>query len=141
MIKELNLRNAKFRLDQIENKIDYLKQKKAEIELIVMPKAKPINEIMVDGGKIAKDKLLEYTCKIDEIQNEMHQLIVEYKNLNKWYMRELEIIGKMDPLIKEIILCREEKHMTWERTAGRIGYSRRQCINIYNKWRKEENND
>jgi hypothetical protein len=124
------LRDKIYLKKKLENDIKY---KLDRIDLLRTKIPSPKFDKDKVQGNHPNDKMLDVIIKIQEMEEDVRFIRMELDVLNPRIEEELKIIGEFEPLTKKIIELRELHKMTWEKIAEATNYSRRQCINIYNK--------
>lgn len=140
-IKELTIKEANNRIDEIDNKLEYYLNKK-EIEFNkTQPKATDIKTDITTGGARV-DKNIQYMiiCEqydpiIESLQNEKQILLdfveKELKRINKYGDVEQQII-----YYKEQYIPRYHDEVTWYFISRKVHASESTCRRIYKKYKK-----
>lgn len=138
----MTIREAQEEYKMLEAEELYWLEKKESIKTLVMPKAMNPTGIIVDGGK-CEDKMLLYVEQLDEQKiNETIAYIRKQKSITMKYIEKLlKIRNEYPTLEKRIYDLRHDpeymrthnKPMPFWKIGKIVGYSRQQCINIYNK--------
>lgn len=140
-IKELTIKEANNRIDEIDNKLEYYLNKK-ELEFNkTQPKATDIKTDITTGGARV-DKNIQYMiiCEqydpiIDSLQNEKQILLdfveKELKRINKYGDVEQQII-----YYKEQYIPRYHDEVTWYFISRKVHASESTCKRIYKKYKK-----
>ncbi len=131
----MTLKEANKELKQLDNEYTYWLNEKELLESLVIPQAVDTTKEKVEGGRRV-DRMLKYveTEDIKQINATLDYIFKRRKNLMEYIDRELRIIGEYEPLERKIILLRNEKHMKWDEIAIIVGYCKRQCQRIYDKY-------
>ncbi len=140
-IKELTIKEANNRIDEIDNKLEYYLNKK-ELEFIkTQPKGTDIKTDITTGGARV-DKNIQYMiiCEqydpiIESLQNEKQVLLdfveKELKRINKYRDVEQQII-----YYKEQYIPRYPDEVTWYFISRKVHASESTCRRIYKKYKK-----
>lgn len=132
----MTIYEANRRIKEIENKLQYLYEIKQLAFESTQPKAMKPAEVSVQSShKMQIYTKLDYS--IDEIEPEIKTLKKELETLEKYVKGYYEILEEYDPIIKKIITCREEYHMTWDEISIRCGYSERACRYKYQEYKRK----
>lgn len=130
----MTIREAKRELEHLENELDRLLNEKEILFIKTQPKGV---EIKLDPIRSTNrsDKYLDYVISVEEkqIDNQIDVIYAQRKIIENWVLRELEIIGKYEPLEQKIIQLRQSGRK-WLEIAGIVNYSTRQCQRIYDKY-------
>ena len=104
-------------------------------------KATRLKEMLVKGGKINNDALLNAIVGTDEHTEELRELYrakTAYENYmlneierNKLYQPTIAIVFLKDILKVEDEKGKKTKRLTWQDVANIVNYSERQCQNYY----------
>ena len=141
--KLMTLKDAKIRLSQCHNNLEYWINEKLILTSKATIQAQNIKEESVNGG-LRTDKYAKLDYIIDDIDPIIEYLNNEIRNLNNFIEQSLKTLGEYEPLERKIIELRENKKMKWEQIASVVNYSERQCQRIYDKYckrtRKTRNN-
>lgn len=124
-------------IEEKENELRYLKEVKQLAFESTQPKAIQPNDISVQSSHLNRMyEKLDYS--IDEIEPRIAKLEKELSILKKYKKNYYEILEKYDPIQKQIIVLREEKHMTWDKIAQACNYSERSCHYKYDEYKKSK---
>lgn len=141
--KLMTLKDAKIRLSQCNNNLEYWINEKIILTSKATIQAQNIKEESVKGG-LRADKYAKLDYIIDDIDPIIEYLNNEIRNLNNFIEQSLKTLGEYEPLERKIIELRENQKMKWEQIASKVNYSERQCQRIYDKYckriRKTRNN-
>lgn len=126
----MTINEARANLEKLESDLEYYLNEKEIIK--PLPKASDITLEKVQGGT-RSDKMINYVMTLEEknIDNIINSLQDRIQNLNEWIERELKILGKYEPLKREIVVLKEESKLTYYQISQRVGYSERQVRRIY----------
>lgn len=129
----MTLKEANRELEHLDNELDRLLNEKELLFLKTQPKGV---EIKLDsiGSSNRSDKYLDYVITVEEkqIDNQIDVIHAKRKIMENWVLRELEIIGKYEPLEQKIIKLRQAGKK-WFEISSIVNYSTRQCQRIYDK--------
>lgn len=130
----MTLKEANRELEHLDNELDRLLNEKELLFLKTQPKGV---EIKLDPIRSSNrsDKYLDYLITVEEkqIDNQIDVIHAKRKIIENWVLRELEIIGKYEPLEQEIIKLRQAGKK-WLEISSIVNYSTRQCQRIYDKY-------
>ena len=142
MVEKLDIREAKNRVNKIDNKLEYyLDKKERELNKIRL-KSPNLDIELVNGGK-REDKYINYASvceKYDPIINELYE---EKFALEKFIEKELKRLNQYDEVeqlivyYKEIYTPKKKLEKTWDWIAGQVHYSKTQCRRIYREYKKK----
>lgn len=143
----MTIREAQEMYKTLEAEESYWIDRKESLKTLVMPKAmNPTGEV-VDGGK-REDKMLLYVEKLDEQKiNETIAYIRKQKTITMNFIEKLlKIRNEYQTLERRIYDLRNDgeylrthnKPMPFWKIGKMVGYSKAQCIRIYNKMTQKE---
>lgn len=144
MIKKLDIREAKNRVNRIDNLLEYYLGKKERELNKILPKSSNLNIELVEGGK-REDRYINYASvceKYDPIINELYE---EKFALEQFIEKELKRLNQYDEVeqlivyYKEIYTPKKKLEKTWDWIAGQVHYSKSQCKRIYSKYKNKRN--
>lgn len=137
----MNIRLANNRIYEIDERIDYLLNKKEEEITKVLPRATKFEADKVFSTRVESNANLYYIIENEKIDAEIDFLSREKDILLSFIEKELRRLKKYHEIENIIIYYRENKlrKYTWEKIAHIVNLSERQCINIYQKYRKQRN--
>ncbi len=135
----MNLRDANFEVERLENKLNKLLSDKELLETMIDPKSTDYTKVVVDGGK--HSNIIEiYILKKDlprwhNIDKRIKITQEQIKNSLEWIDNELKILKKYDKVEQLILFYKEldEKKYTWSQIASMVHYSVSQCKRIYSR--------
>ena len=141
--KTLTLKEANYKIEQLDNEIKRLSNEIELLESSVGVKAINPDKLIVDGGKRV-DKLLEFVSNGD-LQSLKEKLILKKKEKNiylNWIDKELKLLEKYDKKEQMIVYYKEHtlKHYTWYSISRLVNYSVPQSIRIYNNYLENKKN-
>lgn len=138
----MTIREAQEEYKILEAEESYWIERKESIKSLVMPKAMDIKGEVVDGGK-REDKMLIYVEQLDEQKiNETIEYIRKQKRITMDLIEKLlKIRNEYQTLERRIYDLRNDaeymrthnKKMPFWKIGTLVGYSKAQCIRIYNK--------
>lgn len=138
----MNLREAQEEYKMLEVLEQYYLNCKELAKSLVTPKSTDIRSEVVDGGKI-EDKMLLYAIMMDEKKIEETLTYIRKKkkllmDLIEQYLKIRNEYGTLERKIYDLrndpeYLKTHNKPMPFWKIGNIVGYSRQQCINIYNK--------
>ena len=119
---------AKNRLNQIENELLYLTEKKIINFEKTQPSSPKLKDI-VEGksnSKVVSDKYTHYIIKDDDLDNEIIALEKEKNSLDRFILNEIERLKKYDEIM--LIEYYREQGLSWKQIDRLLykasGYSR-----------------
>lgn len=135
----MNLRDANFEVERLENKLNKLLSDKELLETMIDPKSTDYTKVVVDGGK--HSNIIEiYILKKDlprwhNLDKRIRLTQEQIKNSLEWIDNELKILKKYDKVEQLILFYKEldEKKYTWSQIASMVHYSVSQCKRIYSR--------
>lgn len=135
----MNLRDANFEVERLENKLNKLLSDKELLETMIDPKSTDYTKVVVDGGK--HSNIIEiYILKKDlprwhNLDKRIRLTQEQIKNSLEWIDNELKILKKYDKVEQLIFFYKEldEKKYTWSQIASMVHYSVSQCKRIYSR--------
>lgn len=139
----MDLKEANYELERLNNKLNKLIEDKAILELIVEPKSTDYAKIMVDGGKHS-NPLEIYVLKQDlprwkDLDIRIQKTQDEIQNWHNWIDKELKILKKYDKVEQEIVFYKEidTTKWTWYQIARKVNYSQDYCRRLYRNYKKK----
>lgn len=144
MVKKLDIREAKNRVNRIDNLLEYYLGKKERELNKILPKSANLNIELVEGGS-REDRYINYASvceKYDPIINELYE---EKFALEQFIEKELKRLNQYDEVeqlivyYKEIYTPQKKLEKTWDWIAGQVHYSKTQCRRIYREYKKKRN--
>ena len=131
-ITELSLKQIKSRIEELNNKLNTLLEKKDQAYRMTQPKAKPLKEINVQGGT-RQDRFSEYVIKAEKLDALIDLLQDEIRLLEDYLNKELERINKYDEWEQKVIYLRDDGK-SWDYIACNTPFSKRTCQRIYKNY-------
>lgn len=134
----MTIKEAKNKLERIDNQIEYwLKEKELELGN-VLPQAVNTTTERVSGGKRV-DKFAAYAVALEdkEIDLNLDKLYAKKRNLEDFIEKELRRLKKYREVEQLIVYYKEQclENYTWEQISQKVFYSKAQCRNIYKRWK------
>lgn len=135
----MDIFEANSKLEKCYNDLEYWNSEKEIKFQRTQPKATDTSKELVSGGK--RSNILEdYAINTEQIDKEINQLNIKISNLIKYITKELNRIGKYEPITKEIIELRDIQHLSWNQIHLRIKLSESYCRKLYTNFKKSEKN-
>lgn len=124
----MTIGDAKNRINQIENELLYLTEKKIINFEKTQPSSPKLKDI-VEGksnSKVVSDKYTHYIIKDDDLDNEIIALEKEKNSLDRFILNEIERLKKYDEIM--LIEYYREQGLSWKQIDRLLykasGYSR-----------------
>lgn len=124
----MTIGDAKNRINQIENELLYLTEKKIINFEKTQPSSPKLKDI-VEGksnSKVVSDKYTHYIIKDDDLDNEIMALEKEKNSLDRFILNEIERLKKYDEIM--LIEYYREQGLSWKQIDRLLykasGYSR-----------------
>lgn len=130
----MTLKEANRELEHLDNELERLLNEKELLFAKTQPKGTEIKADPIHSS-LRSDRYLDYVITVEEkqIDNQVDVIYAQRRIIENWILRELEIIGKYEPLEQEIIKLRQANRK-WHEIALIVNYSDRQCQRIYDKY-------
>ena len=148
MEEELTIQTAQRELERLQNNLEYWLGQKELIFKKTQPSSKPLNGVMVNGGKRV-DKNLQYVIKDEEIDNKIDLIAEQMSLYEKFIENEMKRLEKYGMVKQQVVLLKETPYyderqkryrsLTWEEIAKKVHYSVTTCRNIYRNVRRKRN--
>ena len=137
----MNIEKANLRINEIDNEINNLLNKKEELISEVLPKAITYEEDIVNMTRENKNKNLYYLIENEEIDKSIDYLYKEKEILITFIDNELHRLKKYHDIETLIVYYRDNKlrRYKWEEISSMVKLTKRQCINIYQKYKRKRN--
>lgn len=139
--KELTIKEANNRIDEIDNKLEYYLNKK-ELEFNkTQPKATNIKTDITTGGA-RTDKNIQYMIICEQYDPIINSLQEEKQLLLDFVEKELKRINKYGDVEQQIIYYKEQyipryhDEVTWYFISRKVHASESTCKRIYKKYKK-----
>lgn len=130
-ITKLSITDIKSKIEEANNNLEYLLEKKEQAYLLTQPKAKQLKEICVSGG--TRESIYEkYVIKNEQLDPAIEFLQEEIALLEKFLNKELARINKYDEWEQKVIYLKESGN-TWLYIACNTPFSIRTCQRIYKR--------
>lgn len=124
----MKIKDAKNRINQIDNELSYLKEKKIINFEKTQPSSPKLKDI-VEGktnSKVVNDKYTHFIIKDTDLDNEIIALEKEKNSLDKFILNEIERLKKYDEIM--LIEYYREQGLSWKQIDKLLykasGYSR-----------------
>lgn len=134
----MTITEAKNRINQIENELSYLKEKKVINFEKTQPSSPKLKDI-VEGksnSKVVNDKYTHFIIKDDDLDNEIIALEKEKNSLDRFILNEIERLKKYDEIM--LIEYYREQGLSWKQIDKLLyksnGYAR---IKLYRAKKKK----
>ena len=133
----MTITEAKNRINQIENELSYLKEKKVINFEKTQPSSPKLKDI-VEGksnSKVVNDKYTHFIIKNDDLDNEIIALEKEKNSLDRFILNEIERLKKYDEIM--LIKYYRDEGLSWKQIDKLLykasGYSRLKLYRAKNK--------
>lgn len=111
-------------LEVARNRLRSLKEKKQIYFEETQPKSKKINGVMVQSSMINHDKFLEYTSKIESIEDDIEVLEKEIRMLEE-YLRKMEYnLRHMKGALEKIFVAKYIDGLSVNQITIKVNYSK-----------------
>lgn len=128
----MSITQIKSKIEELENNLNYLLEKKQQAFSMTQPKASQLKEVCVVGG--TRENLYDkYVIKNEKLDPAINFVQEEIKLLEDFLNRELERINKYDEWEQKVIYLKEEGK-TWLYIACNTPFSIRTCQRIYKRY-------
>jgi cell division protein FtsB len=128
----MSITQIKSKIEELENNLNYLLEKKQQAFSMTQPKASQLKEVRVVGG--TRENLYDkYVIKNEKLDPAINFVQEEIKLLEDYLNRELERINKYDEWEQKVIYLKEEGK-TWLYIACNTPFSIRTCQRIYKRY-------
>ena len=128
----MSITQLKSKIEELNNNLNYLLEKKEQAFLMTQPKARQLKEICVVGG--TRENLYDkYVIKNEQLDPAIEFVQDEIKLLEDYLNRELERINKYDEWEQKVIYLRDTGK-TWLYIACNTPFSIRTCQRIYKNY-------
>lgn len=126
-------------IEEIELQLRILYDRKESAFDSTQPKAVGINSMMAQSSH-SNNKYTAFDYSIDEIEPKIKKLEKRLDKLKAYKKEYYIILDKYDPILKKIIVLREEKKLNWKTIAKYCNYSEKSCRIKYNNYKNEKIN-
>jgi hypothetical protein len=128
----MSITQIKSKIEELENNLNYLLEKKQQAFSMTQPKASQLKEVCVVGG--TRENLYDkYVIKNEKLDPAINFVQEEIALLEKYLNKELERINKYDEWEQKVIYLKEEGK-TWLYIACNTPFSIRTCQRIYKRY-------
>ena len=128
----MSVTQLKSKIEELNNNLNYLLEKKQQAFNLTQPKARQLKEICVVGG--TRENLYDkYVIKNEELDPAINFVQEEITLLEKYLNKELERINKYDEWEQKVIYYRDTGK-TWLFIACNTPFSVRTCQRIYRRY-------
>ncbi len=141
--KELTIKEANKKIEQIDNKLEYYFNKKEQAFNKTQPKAADITDSI--KGTNVSDKNIQYMILCEELDPIIDSLQDDKIELLNFIDRELKILNKYNELEQLIIYYKEQyipkvrEEVTWYFISKKVHASESTCKRIYRRYKKQRN--
>lgn len=141
--KELTIKEANKKIEQIDNKLEYYFNKKEQAFNKTQPKAADITDSI--KGTSVSDKNMQYMILCEELDPIIESLQDDKIELLNFIDRELKILNKYNELEQLIIYYKEQyipkvrEEVTWYFISKKVHASESTCRRIYRRYKKQRN--
>lgn len=134
----MTIKEAKNKLEKVDNQIEYwLKEKELELGNVLPQAVNTTTERVNDGKRV--DKFVAYAVALEdkEIDLNLDKLYAKKRNLEDFIEKELRRLKKYREVEQLIVYYKEQclENYTWNQIAQKVFYSKEQCQRIYKKWK------
>ena len=123
-------------LEVAKNRLTTLKEKKRLYFEETQPKSKKINGVMVQSSIVDNNKFLEYTAKIEYLDDEIDVLENEVRILENHLIRMECNLKSMKGILERIFVDRFIEGMSIKRIAKKYNYSESNVYELVKKIKK-----
>ena len=140
-IKELSIKEANNRIEEIDNKLEYYLSKKEIAFSKTQPQAVDIKKDNVKGGTRV-DRNAQYVMETEAYDKVINVLSIEKKALLDFVDRELKRIDKYRDVEQQVIYYKEQyipkyhDEVTWYFISRKVHASESTCRRIYKRYKK-----
>ena len=131
----MSITQIKSKIEELNNNLDYLLEKKEQAFLMTQPKATQLKEVSVLGGK-RESVYDKYVIKNEKLDPAIEFIQEEIRLLEDYLNRELERINKYDEWKQKVIYLRESGK-TWLYIACNTPFSEKTCRRIYRAYKNK----
>lgn len=134
-ILNMSITQIKSKIEELNNNLNYLLEKKEQAFLMTQPKATQLKEVSVLGGtrESVYDK---YVIKNEKLDPAIDFIQDEIRLLEDYLNKELERINKYDEWKQKVIYLRESGK-TWLYIACNTPFSEKTCRRIYRAYKNK----
>ena len=123
-------------LEVAKNRLTTLKEKKRLYFEETQPKSKKINGVMVQSAIIDNNKFLEYTAKIEYLDDEIDVLENEIRILENHLIRMECNLKTMKGILEKVFVDRYINGLSIKKIAKKYNYSESNIYELLKKIRK-----
>jgi hypothetical protein len=131
----MSITQIKSKIEELNNNLEYLLEKKEQAFLMTQPKATQLKEVSVLGGK--RESIYDkYVIKNEKLDPAIDFVQDEIRLLEDYLNKELERINKYNEWEQKVIYLKESGK-TWLYIACNTPFSISTCQRIYKKYTKK----
>lgn len=143
----MTLEEAYRELKSIENKIDLLETQRT---ILNAPKTVNLKDIMVSGGRLTNDSILNGIISSDKYSESLSALYLSKASYEAYIWQEIALFkdskqGLIIHFLKHLSFrdanTKEDKKLTWREIGKIMNYSEKQCQRYYNEYRGRTSED
>jgi DNA-directed RNA polymerase specialized sigma24 family protein len=121
-----NYYDQQLELELAKNRLTTLKEKKKLYFEETQPKSKKINGVVVQSSMIDNNKFLEYTAKIEYLDDEIDVLENEIKILESYLKRMENTLRSMKGALEKVFVAKYIDGLSVKQIVIRVNYSKTQ---------------
>lgn len=131
-----NYYDQQLELELAKNRLATLKEKKELYFEETQPKSKKINGVMVQSSIVDNNKFLEYTAKIEYLDDEIEVLENEIRILENHLIRMECNLKTMKGILEKVFVDRYINGLSIKKIAKKYNYSESNIYELLKKIRK-----
>lgn len=131
-----NYYDQQLELELAKNRLATLKEKKKLYFEETQPKSKKINGVMVQSSIVDNNKFLEYTAKIEYLDDEIEVLENEIRILENHLIRMECNLKTMKGILEKVFVDRYINGLSIKKIAQKYSYSESNIYELLKKIRK-----
>lgn len=131
-----NYYDQQLELELAKNRLATLKEKKELYFEETQPKSKKINGVMVQSSIVDNNKFLEYTAKIEYLDDEIDVLENEIRILENHLIRMECNLKTMKGILEKVFVDRYINGLSIKKIAKKYNYSESNIYELLKKIRK-----
>lgn len=131
-----NYYDQQLELELAKNRLATLKEKKELYFEETQPKSKKINGVMVQSSIVDNNKFLEYTAKIEYLDDEIDVLENEIRILENHLIRMECNLKTMKGILEKVFVDRYINGLSIKKIAKKYSYSESNIYELLKKIRK-----
>lgn len=131
-----NYYDQQLELELAKNRLTTLKEKKKLYFEETQPKSKKINGVMVQSSIVDNNKFLEYTAKIEYLDDEIDVLENEIRILENHLIRMECNLKTMKGILEKVFVDRYINGLSIKKIAKKYSYSESNIYELLKKIRK-----